>query len=78
LRDAARDGLVDLVLMHDPDRLSRKYAYQVLLLEEFKRWQVDILSRGGTGITQRFGLFQRQNSRTARFTAGAIQYLGSL
>ena len=42
LRDAARDGLVDLVLMHDPDRLSRKYAYQVLLLEEFKRWQVDI------------------------------------
>jgi site-specific DNA recombinase len=42
LRDAARDGLVDLVLMHDPDRLSRKYAYQVLLLEEFKRWHVDI------------------------------------
>jgi site-specific DNA recombinase len=28
--------------MQDPDRLSRKYAYQVLLREEFKRWQVDI------------------------------------
>ena len=42
LRDVARDGLVDLVLVHDPDRLSRKYAYQVLLLEEFKRWKVDV------------------------------------
>jgi site-specific DNA recombinase len=42
LRDAARDGLVDTVLVHDPDRLSRKYAYQVLLLEEFARWQVKV------------------------------------
>ncbi len=42
LRDAARDGLVDTVLVHDPDRLSRKYAYQVLLLEEFARWQVTV------------------------------------
>ncbi len=40
LRDAARDGLVETVLVQDPDRLSRKYAYQVLLLEEFARWQV--------------------------------------
>src|SRR5438034_11546539 len=38
LRDAARDGLIDLLLVHDPDRFSRKYAYQVLLLEEFQRW----------------------------------------
>jgi len=42
LRDAARDGLVDTVLVQDPDRLSRKYAYQVLLLEEFARWQVTV------------------------------------
>ncbi len=42
LRDAARDGLVDTVLVHDPDRLSRKYAYQVLLLEEFARWEVTV------------------------------------
>jgi site-specific DNA recombinase len=38
LRDAARDGLIDIVLVQDPDRFSRKYAYQVLLLEEFNRW----------------------------------------
>ena len=42
LRDAARDGLIDTVLVHDPDRLSRKYAYQVLLLEEFARWHVTV------------------------------------
>ena len=42
LRDAARDGLIDMILLLDPDRLSRKYAYQVLLLEEFKRWEVAI------------------------------------
>ncbi len=42
LRDAARDGLIDLLLVHDPDRFSRRYAYQVLLLEEFQRWGVEV------------------------------------
>ena len=42
LRDAARDGLIDLLLVHDPDRFSRRYAYQVLLLEEFQRWGVQV------------------------------------
>ncbi len=42
LRDAARDGLIDLLLVHDPDRLARRYAYQVLLLEEFERWGVKV------------------------------------
>ena len=35
-------GLVDLLLIHDPDRFSRRYAYQVLLLEEFQRWGVEV------------------------------------
>jgi site-specific DNA recombinase len=34
LRDAARDGEVGV---YSPDRLARKYAYQVLLLEEFQK-----------------------------------------
>ena len=29
--------------MYSPDRLSRKYAYQVLLLEEFARAGVDVV-----------------------------------
>jgi site-specific DNA recombinase len=42
LRDAARDGLIDILLVQNPDRLARKYAYQVLLLEEFSRWGVQV------------------------------------
>ena len=42
LRDAARDGLIDVVLVHDPDRLARRYAYQVLLIEELQRWAVQV------------------------------------
>lgn len=37
LRDAMRDREVDIVGVLTPDRLARKYAYQVLLLEEFRR-----------------------------------------
>ena len=37
LRDAVRDGAVGLVAVLSPDRLARRYAYQVLLLEEFRR-----------------------------------------
>jgi len=37
LRDAVRDGAVQQVAGLTPDRLARKYAYQVLLLEEFRR-----------------------------------------
>jgi site-specific DNA recombinase len=36
LRDAVRVGAFDLVLVHDPDRLSRRLAHQLLLLEEFQ------------------------------------------
>ena len=37
LRDAVRDGAVEIIAVLNPDRLARKYAYQVLLLEEFRR-----------------------------------------
>jgi site-specific DNA recombinase len=37
LRDAAHEGEVDGVVVLTPDRLARKYAYQMLLLDEFKR-----------------------------------------
>ena len=35
VRDLAAEGRIEAVLVLSPDRLSRKYAYQVLLLEEF-------------------------------------------
>src|SRR5919199_6401357 len=37
LRDAAHEGAFTLVAVWSPDRLARKYAYQVLLLEGFRR-----------------------------------------
>jgi len=35
LRDAISIGAVDQVYIHSPDRLSRKYAHQAILMEEF-------------------------------------------
>ncbi len=43
LRDLACEGQVDTLLVYSPDRLSRKYAYQVLLTEEFFRNGVDVV-----------------------------------
>jgi resolvase-like protein len=40
LRDAARGGEFEVVAVYSPDRLARRYAYQVLLLEEFRRDEV--------------------------------------
>ena len=37
LRDLVCEGQIEKILIHAPDRLSRKYAYQVLLSEEFSR-----------------------------------------
>ena len=37
LRDRAFDGLIDVVYVHSPDRLARRYAYQVLLMDELRR-----------------------------------------
>jgi|GEM_PF-95839 len=43
LRDLAAEGSIEAILIYSPDRLSRKYAYQVLLMEEFARQGVEIL-----------------------------------
>ena len=43
LRDAVANGAVDRVYVHSPDRLARKYAYQVLLVDELRRAGVEIV-----------------------------------
>ncbi len=43
LRDLAAAGGVGRLYVHSPDRLARKYAYQVLLLEEFQRAGVEVI-----------------------------------
>src|SRR5690348_6490903 len=42
LRDAIRDSDLDIVAVFSPDRLARKYAYQALLLEEFRRADCEV------------------------------------
>lgn len=37
LRQAAREGRVDVVICYDPDRLSRKLYHQMILAEEFEK-----------------------------------------
>src|SRR5690349_6780779 len=43
LRDLAAAGEIQTVLVYSPDRLSRKYAYQVLLAEELARCGVSLV-----------------------------------
>ncbi|MEW6737409.1 MAG: recombinase family protein [Acidobacteriota bacterium] len=43
LRDLVAAGTVDKIYIHDPDRLARKYAYQVLLIEEFQKAAVEVI-----------------------------------
>jgi len=43
LRDLAAEGQIGAALIYSPDRLSRKYAYQVLLAEEFSRCGVELI-----------------------------------
>jgi site-specific DNA recombinase len=43
LRDLASEGLFENVFILSPDRLSRKYAYQAILMEEFGRNNIAVI-----------------------------------
>jgi site-specific DNA recombinase len=43
LRDLVAAGAIDRLYVHSPDRLARKYAYQVLLVDECQRMGVDVI-----------------------------------
>jgi len=43
LRDQAAAGAIDRLYVLSPDRLSRKYAYQVLIVEELARCGVEVI-----------------------------------
>ena len=62
VRDLAAEGQIQVVLAYSPDRLSRKYAYQILLIEEFARQGVETLfvksPQNGTAEDQLLVQFQ--------------------
>ena len=43
MRDLAAAGGLDRLYIHSPDRLARKYAYQVLLVDELRRCGVELV-----------------------------------
>ena len=63
LRDRAAEGAFEVLLCHAPDRLARRYAYQVLLLEELARQGVEVVfakdpDRGGSPEDELLRQFQ--------------------
>jgi site-specific DNA recombinase len=43
LRDLIAFGTIDRLYVHSPDRLARKYAYQVLLVDEFQHAGIEVV-----------------------------------
>jgi len=67
LRDLAAGGQIEAVLIHSPDRLSRKYAYQVLLAEELSRCGVELIFlKAPSGTTPEEGGRALGKPRSAR------------
>jgi site-specific DNA recombinase len=63
VRDLAVEGRFEVLLCHAPDRLARRYAYQVLLLEEFQRAGIEVIfakepERSGTPEDELLRQFQ--------------------
>src|SRR5712691_4816483 len=62
VRDLAAEGQIQVMLAYSPDRLSRKYAYQILLIEEFARHGVETVfvksPQGATAEDQLLVQFQ--------------------
>lgn len=45
LRDLAAVGAIDRINVHSPECLARNYAYQVRLLDEWRRSNVELVFR---------------------------------
>ncbi|WP_200342518.1 recombinase family protein [Rhodovibrio sodomensis] len=73
VRDLAAEGQIEAVLVYSPDRLSRRYAYQVLIMEELTRNGVAtvFLNAPGSGTPEDELLTQFQ-SMIAEYERGQI------
>src|SRR6266853_68122 len=64
LRDAVAGGEIECIYVHAPDRLARRHAHQVLLIEEFRRSGAEIV------------FLNRAHARThAAWTCIALSYM---
>ena len=73
LRDLAAAGQIAAVLIYSPDRLSRKYAYQVLLSEELSRCGVELIFlQAPTGTTPEDQLLVQLQGMIAEYERAQI------
>lgn len=74
LRDAASAGMLDRVYVHAPDRLARKYAYQVLLVDELQRCGVELvfLTNQSLGATPEERLLLQVQGMVAEYERAKI------
>jgi site-specific DNA recombinase len=73
LRDLAAQGHIEAVLVHSPDRLSRKYAYQVLVAEELARCGVHLVFvHGPSGATPEDALLAQFQGMIAEYERAQI------
>jgi site-specific DNA recombinase len=80
LRDLAVEGRFEVLLCHAPDRLARRYAYQVLLLEEFQRAGIEVIfakepERSGTPEDELLRQFQGMIAEYERDAARGISFV---
>ena len=43
LRDKVEEGEIDKIYIHSPDRLSRNFVHQMVLLDEFEKARVEVI-----------------------------------
>ena len=73
LRDAAYAGSVERLYVHSPDRLARKYAWQVLLVDELRSHGVEIVFLNHTiGASPEEDLFLQMQGMFAEYERAKI------
>lgn len=73
LRDAARDGEFKAVVVYDFDRLARRFVYQEILREEFRRLGVELISlKSRTGETPQDQLLAQMQGVFAEYERAQI------
>ncbi len=73
LRDRSAEGGLDLIYVHAPDRLARRYAYQVLLLDEFSQHGTTVqFLKGPSGETAEDELLVQVQGMIAEYERAKI------
>ena len=69
LRDRLATSSIDRLYVHSPDRLSRKMAHQAILIEEFRKYECEIvfLNQGGLADTPEANLLIQMQGMIAEY-----------